>query len=78
MKFLSLSLKDFAKGFIMAIITVVVTGLYTSLSAAPPHLPTASEWGTLGMMGLGSGIAYCMKNFLTNSEDQFLTKEPKK
>lgn len=75
--FLKLSFKDFAKGFILAVLTVIVTGLYTALSAVPPHFPTAAEWQNLGLMGLASGMAYLIKNFFTNSNDEFLKKEGK-
>lgn len=74
--FLSLGLKDLAKGFITAIITAVVTGIYTSLSATPPSFPNLAELEHLGMAGLLAGIAYVMKNFLTNSAGEFLKKEP--
>ena len=77
MKFLQLSGQDFIKGFIMAVLTVVVSGLYTSLSATPPHLPTWAELQTIGLMGLAAGLAYLTKNWLTNSNDEFLKKEPK-
>ena len=77
MKFLQLGMKDFIKGLILTVITVVITGLYTVLTATPPALPTAAEWGSLGLMGMAAGVSYLIKNFLTSSEDKFLTKEPK-
>ena len=77
MKLFQLSSIDFLKGFVMAVLMVIITGLYTSLSAVPPHLPTGPEWGTLGLAGLAAGIGYLIKNFFTNSKDQLFTKEPK-
>jgi len=74
-KFLSLSLKDLAKGFILAVLVVVITGLYGAITATPPHFPTGAEWATLGYAGLAAGIAYLLKNFFTNSDDKFLKKE---
>ena len=75
--FLSLGLKDLAKGAIMAILTVIVTGLYTALNAVPPSIPDLPTLENLGAAGLVAGAIYLMKNFLTNSNDQFLKKEPK-
>lgn len=77
MKFLQLSSKDFLKGLILSILTVIVAGLYAALSATPPHFPTSGEWVTLAMSGLTAGVAYLMKNLFTNSKDQFLKTEPK-
>lgn len=78
MKLFQLAGSDFLKGFIMAVLTVIVAGLYTSLSATPPHFPTGAEWATLGLTGLGSGVAYLLKNFFTNSNGTFAKAEPKK
>ena len=72
----SLGLADIGKGFLIAVLTVVLTGLGTYLNATPPHFPTGAELGTLGLAGLGAGIAYIIKNFFTNSENKLLKKEP--
>lgn len=69
----SLKWKDIAKGIITAILTVIIAGLGTSLSNG--HFPTLNELGTLALTGLAAGLAYLGKNVLTNSDDQFLTKE---
>ena len=71
--FLRLGWRDAVKGFVVAAITVVLGGLYTSVEAG--SLPSAAQLQTLG---LAAGIAYLLKNFLTNSEDKILTKEPEK
>jgi len=76
-KLFQLAGADLVKGFIMAILAVVVTGLYTSLSATPPHLPTGGEWQTLGLMGMAAGVAYIIKNFFSNSAGQFMKAEKK-
>lgn len=68
--------KDLLKGFILAVITIVLTGVMTSLSTgALPDLPTIK---TLALTGLAAGLSYLIKNALTNSNDKFLTKEPEK
>ncbi len=73
--FLNLNWADLGKGLLMAFLTIVVTGLYTSLSATPPHFPTGAEWGTLLLMGLASAVAYLIKNVFTNSSGEVLKKE---
>ena len=77
MKFATLGLKDLSKGFIMAVLTVIASGIYSALSATPVHFPTLSELQTTGLMGLSAGMLYLIKNFFTNSNDEFMTKEPK-
>ena len=75
MNFLQISTSDLFKGFIMAVLTVVVSGLYTALQATPIHFPTWLELQSIGLMGLAAGLAYLMKQFLTNSDGKFLKKE---
>ena len=71
--YLSLNSRDFVKGLIVAIITAVITMLYTSIQAGDFVL----DWKAIGMTALSSGLAYIMKNLLTNSNDQILVKETK-
>jgi len=66
----SIGTKDLIKGFIVAVLTIVLTGLTTSLSSG--ELPTLEVLKTLSLTGLGAGIAYLLKNFLTDSKDSFL------
>lgn len=73
-KFLSLSKKDLIKGLIMAILGTIVGILYTSISAGVFPLSWL-EWKPLLLAGLGTGLAYILKNFFSNSEDGFLKKE---
>ena len=75
-KLYQLGTNDLIKGFIVAVLTVVLTGALTSLQAGV--LPDLATVKTLIVTGLGAGVAYILKNLLTNSEDQFLKKEPKK
>ena len=72
--FLSVGQRDAIKGLILASITAIITGLYTSLQSG--HLPaTADEWKVIGLSAITAGLSYVTKNFLTNSNDQFLKKE---
>ena len=74
-KLYQLGKNDLIKGFIVAVLTVVLTGLVTGLQAGV--LPDLATVKTLIVTGFGAGVAYILKNLLTNSEDQFLKKEPK-
>jgi hypothetical protein len=74
-KFFAVNGRDLVKGVIVAALTVIVTALATSLEAG--SLPTLGQWKQIGMMAAAAGISYFLKNFLTNSEDKFLSTEPK-
>ena len=74
-KFLSVNLKDIAKGFITAFTTAFITALYQLISTG--HLPTPVEWKTTGLVGLVAGLGYLLKNVFTNSEDKFMKPEKK-
>jgi glutaredoxin-related protein len=74
-KFLSLGIKDIVKGFLVAALTVITTGLVASLeNGALPDWPTIKS---LLITGLCAGGAYVLKNFLTNSKDEFAKPEGK-
>ena len=72
-KFLNLNSNDLLKGFVMACLGVVLTGIYNLMSTGGV---ITLEWlKTIGMSGLMAGIAYLVKNAFTNSDWQILTKE---
>lgn len=71
----TLGWKDAIKGLITSILTTVVTLSVTSINAG--KLPTTwIEWKVILIAGLGSGGAYIVKNWLTNSDDKFMKSEP--
>ncbi|HMG14783.1 MAG TPA: hypothetical protein VK590_05025 [Saprospiraceae bacterium] len=70
----TLKIIDFTKGFVVAFITGGLTALTEVLSAG--SLPTGGLKSYL-IAGLLAGIAYVMKNWLTNSEGK-IAAEPKK
>lgn len=74
-KFFAVNMRDLVKGIIVAGLTVVVTALATSLQAG--QLPSVEQWKQIGMMAAAAGISYFLKNFLTNSNDEFAKPEPK-
>lgn len=65
--------KDIVKGFITAFITAFLTAAMQLLQDG--KIPTTKELSTAGIVGLTAGIAYILKNYLTNSKDEFLKKE---
>lgn len=74
-KFLSLNKADLLKGFVVAFAMVLLSGIYSYLSATPPTFPTWEQLQTISLSGLGAGIAYLLKNLFTNSSGEILTKE---
>lgn len=72
--FLKIGINDLLKGFLVAVITVVLTGIYQGLEAET----FAFNWSffkPILLSGLGAGIAYILKNWVTNSQGQILKKE---
>jgi hypothetical protein len=75
-KLFNLNLRDFAKGLIVAVFTVIITGVGDIVATG--GLPTGAQWKAIGLATLSAAIAYIIKNLLTNSEGKFLAKEPMK
>lgn len=77
-KLFTLGKNDVVKGAITAILAAVVTVLYGVVSQSEFSVFTA-DWGTiLGNIlnvSFSAFLAYMMKNFATNSNDEFLTSE---
>jgi len=71
--FLSLKWKDALKGLITAVLTTIATSVYEIINNGA--LPTKAQWHVVIISGAGAGIAYVLKNLLTNSNDQFLKTE---
>jgi hypothetical protein len=73
-KLFTLNVQDLLKGFLIAALTVVLTGVITTLKAG--SLPDMAMIEHLITAGLGAGLAYILKNLFTNSQNQFATPEP--
>ena len=71
-----LSLKDLMKGGITAVMTAVLTGLYSIIDNG--RMPTMDDVKFIGTNGLLAFGGYIFKNLGTNSEDKFLGKETPK
>jgi hypothetical protein len=69
--FLSLNSKDFFKGLLVAVLSAVVTLLYTCIQSGDFIV----DWKAIGMAALSAALAYITKNLLTNSNDELLKKE---
>jgi len=69
--YLSLNKKDFIKGLLMAVLTAVISVVYTSIESGSLEFNLKS----VVIAALSAALAYIMKNALTNSNDQFLKKE---
>ena len=72
--FLTLNVKDFTKGMIIAILTAVMVGVTTSINSGALPADWAA-WKPICLSAIGAAVAYITKNWLTNSNDQFLKKE---
>ena len=73
-KLFSLSLSDVWKGLIMTFLGALVSGVMTVIQSGV----FAFDWITFKpiLMGaIGAGLAYILKNFFSNSNGQFATKE---
>lgn len=71
-KFLQLGWKDVLKGMIVAVLTAVVTVLYTTIQSGG----LSFDWALIGKTAAIAALSYLLKNVFTNSEDQFMKKEP--
>lgn len=69
----SLNWKDVVKGFIVAAISSVLTGLFNIINDGT--MPTGSEWKVIAIAGLSAGVGYIIKNWLSNSSSQFAKNE---
>ena len=72
-RFGRLCLKDLSKGLVLTIGTTIV-GLCSS-SVVSGIFPATADFINMGKVGLLSGAVYLIKNFLTNSNDEFLKQE---
>lgn len=71
----SLDWKDVKKGIVTAVIVGALSVVAPAATAGT--LFTIAVWKAAGMGAAAGLVGYLAKNFLTNSEDDFMTKEPK-
>jgi hypothetical protein len=68
-----LKLKDFVKGLILAIITGLSTSIYQVIESSGDMNGISLKM--VLTTSILAGLSYILKNWLTNSNDQFLKKE---
>jgi hypothetical protein len=56
----------------MAVLTAVITVIYTSIQAGS----IVFDWKVIAMSALSAALAYITKNLLTNSQNKMLQPEP--
>ncbi len=73
-KFLKLNAKDIVKAIILTFITALLTGIYQLLQTG-----TLLTWESLKpvlISSIAATIGYLLRNVFTNSNDEFLQREP--
>ena len=65
--------KDVVRSLLLAVLTAAGTTLLQIVNTG--LLPDRAGWKTVGISAGAAGLSYIIKNFLTNSNDQFLKKE---
>lgn len=70
----TLNWADFGKGLLIAVLSAVLTVIYTTVQAGS----LAFDWKTIATTALAAGLAYLGKNLFTNSSNQLGTTEPPK
>jgi hypothetical protein len=70
--FFTLNKQDYLKGLIVAVISAVITVIYSTIQTGTLTL----DWKAIATAALSAALAYITKNLLTNSEDKFLAKDP--
>ena len=69
--FLNIDLNDLSKGLILAVLTSVMTIVYTTVQAGS----LVFDWKLVGTTALTSALGYLLKNLFTNSTGQTFKKE---
>ena len=72
--FLKINVRDLVKGSVVAVLAVLTSSLVTILESGA--LPTVEQLKKIGLIALTAGVSYLLKNFLTNSQDEVLKKDP--
>lgn len=72
-EFFKLNWRDIFKGFVLVIITAIVTGVYELLQGG-----FALDWLTFKpilLTSVAAGLSYLVKNLFTNTQGEILTPE---
>lgn len=68
----TLNKSDFVKGLVIAVLTGIITAAYTSVQDGSFKF----DWKAISITAISAAFAYITKNLLTNSNDEFLKKDP--
>ena len=63
---------DFVKGLVIAVLTSVITIIYDTVQIGS----LTFDWKAIYTAAASAALAYILKNLLTNSNDEFLKKDP--
>jgi VIT1/CCC1 family predicted Fe2+/Mn2+ transporter len=74
-KFLTLNVRDFLKGLLLAVLTAVITFMYDAIQSGTLFEPGWVK--KAGMVALAALLAYLIKNLFTNTQGEILTPENK-
>lgn len=70
--FLTLNTRDFIKGLIVSVLSSVLTIMYQTIQAGS----LTFDFKAIGTVAIMSALGYIVKNLMTNSNDQFMKKDP--
>jgi hypothetical protein len=78
-KFLTLNQRDLIKGLIMAFTGAIVGAIYPTIQnwVTGTDWSLKFDWHPIVKAGVAAAIAYIVRKFFSNSEDDFLKTEPK-
>ncbi|MBN2420627.1 MAG: hypothetical protein JXL81_14655 [Deltaproteobacteria bacterium] len=74
-RFLKLSARDILIGILMAFMTSILSGVIELLDKGAVFTWLAVR--PILIAGLSAALSYLLKCFITNSRDEFFTREPK-
>jgi hypothetical protein len=74
-KFFTLNWGDLKKSLQIVVISTAIPAVVVILNEG--RFPVLDDIKTIGLISLGAWISYLTKNLLTNSQDEFLSDEPK-
>jgi ABC-type uncharacterized transport system permease subunit len=73
-KFFDLNWRDLFRGLVVTVFTGFLTAVLEILQSQ--KLPTSLQIKAAAISAATAGVAYLLKNLLTNSKDQFGSREP--
>lgn len=71
--FMNLNLLDIFKGFFVSVIATVLTTVLNLIQNGSDLF--SLEWKSILSVALTAGLAYIVKNLLTNNKDEILSKD---